>query len=546
MSTLETFSIEDEEVDVRAFINRQRPFGPDSMEGVRSSTLLRRLFVDGLDPFNSNIAADATYLLGRKGSGKTIFLHTPVLRDEGELVVSLRSADTYQAISDVITTIESVSRYGLRVDHVADLWRYAIWACVATSLTAHSTMDPRDAASDRDCVFAFCRALNPTRAFGQEREWTPDDVLRSFVFQVQDQMLLRGQAGTFGHHIRATTFGGVDTESMVRSTIAILKARHTRVHVLIDSLEDIHVAFEQLRPALGGLFMFLGQHDNQRIQRELRMGCCFPSEMWPTLSKLSMNGNKDFRNRSSIEWRTRDLLRLAAKRFQTYAREHASGPDRFPAWVLESPLRTGDEALHFMHRLFPARMTNRLGGDESPLTYVVRHTQLLPRQLIIYLNRIFGSSADEPFRFGDLLTTGDIQKAIKDAEDGLWRETSEAFLTMLPHASDIVEAIAPYLDITFTREAIDDIVTQRHLTARFRVDREAIFDTLLDVGCVGRIVSHQRYVSAEFSYTMPGSLRPSDRDQLCLHPMFSQVGSPRRRPQKTVYPEGVELEDLDD
>ncbi len=69
---------------------------------------------------------------------------------------------------------------------------------------------------------------------------------------------------------------------------------------------------------------------------------------------------------------------------------------------------------------------------------------------------------------------------------------------------------------------------------------------LIEIGAIGRITSEtERYIQAQFEYTVPHQLVTSTDDMLCLHPLFTEIFSAKTRENKPVYPYGSRLEDSD-
>ncbi len=69
-------------------------------------------------------------------------------------------------------------------------------------------------------------------------------------------------------------------------------------------------------------------------------------------------------------------------------------------------------------------------------------------------------------------------------------------------------------------------------------------EMLIEIGALGRVMHvTDRYVEAEFDYTLPNPLFPGHHDALCVHPLFSRVfqsrvGGDGETVGRAVYPFG--------
>ena len=163
----------------------------------------------------------------------------------------------------------------------------------------------------------------------------------------------------------------------------ILDRHKLKCYVLFDSMEDYPVKNPTFLKVVGGYLRALA-----RFEIQCPNACivfALPEEIRPILFRLSSNKLKDFKSRIELRWRARDLLRMAAHQYGLFLRLHDSDWYSHVRHIDFAQARGRQE---FFQSLFPVPVTNEFGDQEEPVAYILRHTQLLPRHLLIFLNEI--------------------------------------------------------------------------------------------------------------------------------------------------------------
>src|SRR4029079_7318680 len=149
------------------------------------------------------------------------------------------------------------------------------------------------------------------------------------------------------------------------------------------------------------------------------------------------NPSKSIKNPVYLLWRPKDLLRMISWRFFRY----------LEANKLLRPESKGkiewENHREVMERMwqpyFGLELTNGRGVRERTFAYVLRHTQMRPRQLILLCNAI-AKRAIDGVHF-PLVKEEDIRLAVKDAESDLAGEIINSFSSVYPNVSTIVDAL---------------------------------------------------------------------------------------------------------
>jgi hypothetical protein len=182
------------------------------------------------------------------------------------------------------------------------------------------------------------------------------------------------------------------------------------------------------------------------------------------------------------------------------------------------------------------------------MSYILRHTQLLPRHFLMLLNSIFkgldSGSGSKPFPISEQKIINGIRKV----EEFIVSEIFVAFKLIHPTAEATCKRCLPELGHKFSVGELHQIFT-RHGKAVF--GGEGMFDfqrMLIEIGALGRVIPGKEtdvYIKGNFEYTVAHELTISHDDQLCIHPLFSGIFSNGGRKDRPVYPYGSVLDDED-
>jgi hypothetical protein len=212
---------------------------------------------------------------------------------------------------------------------------------------------------------------------------------------------------------------------------------------------------------------------------------CLPSELYHRFTKLSSNPNKDFRRSLKLQWTASELILIGAQRLMFYL---ALNHPQFYKEFIHLDLTKRADALTFFNAALPEKITNHVGYSEETMSYILRHTQLLPRHFLILLNSIFknpnGGRSTKPFP----VSTERIVNGIRQVENFMVREIFVAFNLIYPTAEEACRRCLPELGHKFTMGDLHRVFT-RHGKAVFGSDN--LFDfqrMLLEIGAIGRVI----------------------------------------------------------
>jgi hypothetical protein len=425
----------------------------------------------------------------------------------------------------VIEAVEKLSKGVLYAETVADLWETVLWIPMLSQLR-------RELPSEKNKIDAYLAKI------GIRSEGTIDDVL----WNIADTLAEKAKdkpAGIISDILRRTdTISFSDIKSSVTES---LKGQKRRAAILVDSLEDFHLDVESVAVAIQGLLKCVGRSNTPSSRVDIRF--CIPAEQYYQFDAVSSNHNKDFRRELVLHWIAPELLAVAANRLLIYFELYE--PDLYALHGSYSDFDTRNTSTLF-GSIFPATVTNGLGVTEDPLAYVLRHTQLLPRHLVMILNSICATKNRYNPTSDFFLDEASIKSGVSAVEEGITSEIFNAYHPTYPRAKEVCSECITELQHKFS---IGDLerVFRTHGKSAMGTDEFAHFKRMLiEIGAVGKVVGEtERYVRAIFEYTEHHKLVTSTDDELCLHPLFTEVFSAKTRLKKAVYPYGSSFDDDD-
>jgi hypothetical protein len=541
--------------EVEPYINRNAPFGPVASEDIKDRLLRDELFDRENRAYAHLMRHDPAFVVGRRGAGKTSFLHA-VASGRSTLEVTVDTSTAVAEIEDLVRCLLDLDAT-VFTEHIARLWNAALWNHVLLALIQErpEVVDPDDERFDAIRVYLHDLADR------HPRHLTHDDLFSLFCERFLTQAMER-------RALARNPFSMVVGESalveIVDLTNELLVEAEVHPVLLMDSIEDFKRILAQHAGAIGGLFMQVGRSAQPKAPYRIRFS--FPAELWHVLRGMSENPLKDFGSFILLHWSAREIIKIAAHRYLLYL-EHFHRPflNRNRAIAALNIERERD-ALALLNAVLPDTVVGELGIEEDAIAYVLRHTQLLPRHLLRILNAIW---LREPDAAGAVQVGPEaVIQGVRDVEEQIVTEICKAYELVHPTANEVCRAVIKNLPRRFgdsqlhrtfnqvgkgaLKRAYDRLEKARMAEPAQRYGSYAMPDPnmdyfdfkamLLEIGCLGRLIDEtHRYHVAEFEYTVHYRLAVGDIDEMCVHPLFSGVYQSQADPEidaRVVYPYG--------
>ncbi len=449
------------------------------------------------------------FIIGRRGAGKTALLLSTRL-DEGTVDVMLSRHNTFQRVQVLVDAIDR--QLPLTEEGVADIWRMVLWAPVATRL-AVLPRDRRDPREQYATLWAATASLRPVyhravEAYRQNPEdsMPPDDAVLVEWLKLVLQQLSDGPPILGTDELPTVLWvGELPFSALIGAAEAIVAARKVDVVVMIDSLENLGPLLDRVSPSIRGLFNLIGRMALPGRRRSFAVRCCFPSEMWAELERLTAAPLKDLSSKLVLKWRYKDLQSIANSRLEAFMGQ------AHPAVVAQA--RSAGRTV--LDTVLPATVTNMSGLEEPVLRYMTRHTQMLPRQFIYILNQAIAralAATGRPF-----VSEEQVREAVMECEANICPEIFSAHRFRFPDAEQVARELIPKLPFQFDDGDLHVACRELALAPRYHEIRSM----LTEIGVLGQLLSvGPIYRHAEFSYTVEGQFQVSPDRPYCIHPLF--------------------------
>lgn len=269
----------------------------------------------------------------------------------------------------------------------------------------------------------------------------------------------------------------------------------------------------------------------------------FPSEIEPYLRHF--NAGKIGGKTVTIMWRYRDLVSFLAKRYRQKLFPRSS----------KTELKSLDDlqaARRFLYHYLPPSITTRIGLDWDTLSYLVRHTQKTPREVLLLANTILTYAARHHTldlyhiaKRPDVIVTG-----THAALDSLVRDAINMYEHILPDVARIISRLLGQKRSVFDHREFSSFVKGVGTVPRRSLEREEIMGLAVRMGVVGfvhaahRIESAQRWVlEVIFEYQVKQVLEPTEGAWFVVHPMFYEWLQSKVEAKTLTYPLAYEAEE---
>jgi hypothetical protein len=512
--------------NIRPYITKDEPFGPiDSVDINPKDVDVMNLLFGRHNWIYKNLHQRPSIIMGRKGSGKTYYLRTVFFDKQYDFYTEIRTAHLLGHISSII---QGITRDAVFPETLSELWETILWICVFSEIRKHPLLSPEKLA----VINAYLQKVGIKDGDGV------DDVLWKLadLFNDVKNNTPRDGISEILRRFDRVTFD--DARSVVEEALQSSKKSFV---ILMDSLDDFRLDIDSVSNSLQGLLKFVGAANKPRDVVDIRF--CLPSELFREIIKISSNPNKDFRRSLKIQWNASELVLIGAQRLMYFLALYYPG---FLKGMSKPDLTKRADALMLFSKVLPEKVTNQAGFQEETMSYILRHTQLLPRHFLMLLNSIFkGLSGPNPFP----ISQDRIINGVRKVEEYIVSEIFVAFKLIHPTAEITCKRCLPELGHQFSVGELHQVFT-RYGKAVFGGDGMFEFQRMLiEIGALGRVIPGKEtdvYIKGNFEYTVAHELAISHDDEMCIHPLFSGIFSNSgRKRDRPVYPYGAVLDDED-
>lgn len=520
-------------------INPDYPLGPVDAHLIKNNMVAARLFDPHNTSFHSLLRKDTPVLLGRRGSGKTALLNSYLYK------MYIRKSERLPRVSPFFDLNDYSLVINLQPNRIFDHMRHMSRMPNGAPFSIETIIELWEELLSDHIISQIINKLSDEerrddslQALAQYIRTKPIDPKISAHIQVWGRSTREIFKDFLRLHKKPAQISG-NIEFPLEALDAYLGSRRKSAIILFDSLDDYRVGEFESDRIVGGLLRYVAHFNLQN--QNMRLKVAFPSEIFPEIQRASANPLKDFPNYAQLSWTSMELAQIAAFRYKIFL-EHFS-PDLYKE-IYEIDLTLRDGAHRFWNSFFAEEQTNRYGQSEAAMIYMIRHTQLLPRQLFRILEKVIISSHSITGGY-ETLTKSAVTDAIENMETVIAGEIFSAFLNIYPKAELFGKAIFGGFPTVFSYDELEDRWRKvgRSMTETWRSGFELydFIEMLLRMGILGEVKNEtERYMETKFFYHLLVPAPVSDKALMAIHPIFSRYFSCSLNKQgKAILPQGA-------
>ncbi|WP_271067470.1 hypothetical protein [Caulobacter sp. NIBR1757] len=529
------------EVTLGDLLTPSDPLGPARHERIlrRVDNQASNLLLYKTNLFDEITSRPRPLIIGRRGSGKTAVVNALLAQSAGKNYSYAENPGYIQNNNNIIVFINSWSYFDSLVEQVGH--DIALTHGPAVDWTGVLPETSARVWSRHIWRAIFQRIYDDSLKVGQSKK-------QEYITAVKNYISGRD----FVVNGTDITNGGLDSASgkVRQKIIEHLVATKSKCILIIDSLEGYPVHSPRFSKVISGFLRFIS--DFQDSHPNCRVYCCMPEEIEPFVAQHYPNTHKDGSKATSIsrlQWRTMDLLKIVAKRYREFLKLHLSREDSdFIDSIQGLNLDRKDDLKYFFSQVIPETVRNKYGQEENTIAYIIRHTQLLPREfLLIFSTAILMSHRDiGSWRYIDEKA---IVGAIDFVEEDLCNQILTPFRPLYPVLCENVKSVVAHLPPIFRGRDLQSCKKLDNITKSETVD---CWSTLFSMGIIGYLEDESGpkpgsiYEPARFYYNSVKSITFAPDRLYCFHPIFSGTWNLRNHPEATgmkfVYPAQISSE----
>lgn len=509
-----------------------QPFGLN--DSAKEAKSLPQLYLKETE-FNSKaLSAMVSLIIGRRGTGKTALAqYLKFGQTDYEIYVGIDEPQIFSRTLELVASKMHGETILSVVDDLASIWELSFWTALMSELSASKGLPEGEYSKP---IVKYLKHHNVVVYPGKASK-----VIKCILRDLSK--LLSDKAATvidLIYRVEEILNSGTFEEAKW----ALLKYfdRDAKAVIVIDTLEQYNVREESMQQAIGAMLHAVNRFSQGNVHRNLQIKCLLPAEIVPYLVESSVpNVGKSFEFPLYLHWRPKDLLRLICWRYLYYIRRN------FPKIYTSVPDVDWDDfddvKAKVWKRFFPALVTNALEMAEDSFQYIVRHTQLRPRQIIWICNYIAQESHEK--RHFPNFTEGDVRRGVRKVEEQLASEILNSFMKVYPEVRSILSCMRGCKNILDGRH-LDELAarSKKAWPISMPYDRNLFWQIVSELGLVGAVVNKtERYWEAEFEYTMQDRLILNEQDECVIHPLFYKTFRIKVSRERVVYPVGPDRMD---
>ena len=456
-------------------------------------------------PFLDAVLDERIYLIvGRRGTGKTSIANYFEFQEKykSSTAIDVNEPDVYTEILSRASVAE-IHDEDSKLNYMLKVWKYIFWSMIFESYRT--------------------RAISETIA-------QPAEFIKKAILDLMDRFTGRRVAEyttVLDEH-----FNDAAHQKAVEEVMKV--CAKCPLIIAMDSLERYDTNNEDMMIATAALVQFASGFNLEYAHRGLHLKVFVSSEIFPSLSgRWISNSLKYIRDPVYLHWRPKDILRLICWRlWRSGSLKSSIDNSKSIDWNNYNEVRE-----EVWNPFFGKKIKNCNGKLEDSFPYLLRHTQLRPRQVIVLCNRIAQACIDDgsfPQFSHDV-----IRRQVIEGEEQLADEIINSYARVHENVREIVSSLSGSPSV-FKGNYLDKIAPRTAAAWNGKYSPYEFKCLLTELGVVGRIrngePSKGDRIGVDFEYALKSSVSLQDDTWCAIHPMFYKWLSIANAADYVVYP----------
>lgn len=529
-----------------------------------NADLYQKLFNWHPDHFHEGEGVRPSIILGRRGSGKSSYLNN-LAHKENVIPVAVESWDAVDIVEEYVNEILQ-TKISLAAEKVADIWHLIFLTLATRELAKYNIEDNR------------FKQFIKTFPVANVAKLTLVTVVTGVMNLFKEKYFARNtRLFNVGLIIEAMELGCDSLASWETLLSDAAKKIDKTVILMMDNPEqlEIHGKYAEeanwdeayrnysiaRRRAYAGLLTLLAHFNKGKARIQVRY--CVPAEQYVYLVEQSSAVLKDFANIQLLHWSSGDLLSSVAHRYMICLQLHTNNRSDIRYHELKQiDIYTREGAYEFFNKILEGPLINERGYKESPIDFLVRHTQLLPRQIIIYFNSAIELMLNENPNADLTRLKPDYIRASVEAQEGLLAtEVVDSYKSIYPEGREVINKLVNFPVLATCKEIKEGwsvfeakkVLQKYKMYPQVTVDSDRFLEFLIVTGIIGVVQRYHQgsiYINADYDYTLAKPLKLQPHDMVAVHPIFSSITCAEThetlKEHTGIYPKGTSIEEHQD
>jgi len=311
--------------------------------------------------------------------------------------------------------------------------------------------------------------------------------------------------------------------------------------VVVDTILDYFKKEEIFISCIEGLIYAVLELTCVKYHKNLEIKCCIPGEVYPHIRMWEKTKVQD--HLLSIEWTPKDLIRMISKRLIYHiVTDRGARQREFKDINWENYYDVKRKAWDLY---FPDSVVNAVGKVEETHTYILRHTQQTPREIIRIVNEVINDSFSQDGNHDHLNSSVlqlNIVKGVHKAVKMTIGELIGSNQYLIPNLDNILSTSFQSKPKIMSIKDIRKYLSQsRKYWKQIEIlaDEDNVLLNLISIGFIGMVLNHQDNYSfmykTRFYYLSPDIGLDID-GYYAIHPIFYDGFNIKRESSRFVYP----------